>query len=104
MNWTDKLQEILTWIASHGNRLSRAGFKAPNHLSNATVHFFEADSTVPASTYADDQYTAVNPHPIVLDSDGKTPLQIFLKPAGSWRMQVHDNADEILFTQDHIAS
>lgn len=104
MNFTDKLQEILTWIASHGSRLSREGFQAPKHLSNATVYVFEADSQEPASTYADPEYTQQNPHPIVLDAAGKNPLQVHLKPAGSYRLQVHDSAGAILFTQDHIPS
>lgn len=102
MNWTEKLKEILSWIASHSQRLSRKGLELPNHLAGARVYFFEADSNTPASTYADEHCIHQNPHPIVLDTQGRVLPAVFLKPDQLYRIEVKDNVGELIFTQDHI--
>jgi hypothetical protein len=102
VNFTEKLKEILVWIASHTQRLSRKGLDLPNHLAYARVYFFETDSQTPVSTYADAAMSVQNNHPIVLDSEGKVRPSVFLKSDQRYRVEVKDNIGELLFTQDDI--
>jgi hypothetical protein len=105
VNFTEHLQEILDWIASHGKRLSRPGFQAPEHLAGARVYFFDAGTASPRSTYADEKLTIEQTHPIILGGRGTlvAPLgQCWLKPHSKYRLQVHDSDDAVLFTEDHL--
>lgn len=103
MNFTEKLKEILSWIESHSQRLSRKGMVLKNPLENAQVYFLKADSVgtlVPA--FSDVGLQQALPNPIVLDGQGHLSHQVFIKPDQIYRIEVKDEIGEILFTQDHI--
>jgi hypothetical protein len=102
MNFTEKLKEILAWVASHAQRLSRQGMTVKNPLAYAPVYFYEPNSTIPANTYEDSECTNPNVSPIVLTQQGMLPTSVFLKPDKRYRLQVHDETGELLFTQDDI--
>jgi hypothetical protein len=115
MNFTERLQVILDWIASRGKQLSREGLKAPDHLAGARVYFYEAidpeepdkGNPEPCDTYADEKLTIKQTHPIFLGARGQlvAPLnQVWLKPDSKYRVQVHDSDNVILFTEDHIST
>lgn len=84
MNFTEKLKEVLSWIASHAQRLSRKGLELPNHLANARIHLLQYGKVV---------------HTIVLDREGRLSAAVTLD-AGPYRLEVRDSAGELLFTQD----
>lgn len=96
MNWTDKLKEILSWVASHSQRLSRKGLDLPNHLVYARIYL------APSEAYSNEGLTVSHPMPIELDGQGKLQSNIFLKPETLYRLEVRDSEDEILFTEDNI--
>lgn len=103
MNFTEKLKEILSWIESHAKRLSRQGMVVRNPLENAQVYFLKADSVGTLEpTFSDVGLKQALPNPIMLDGQGRLSQQIFIKPDQIYRIEVKDEAGEMLFTQDHI--
>lgn len=105
MKFTERLQAILDWIASHGARLSRGGFKAPNHLSLATVRFTRGESvgeSIPVVVYADEHFKHQRSQPIILTPQGKLIGDIWLERDSKYRLQIHESDETILFTEDHI--
>lgn len=105
VNWTEKLKEILSWIASHSQRLSRKGLELPNHLAGAQVYFCQDDSDEPQTVYADEGLTIAHTHPIMLSARGQLDShlnQCWLKADSKYRVQVRDSDNILLFTEDHI--
>ena len=105
MNFTERLQAILDWIASHSARLSRSGVQAPNHLAGARVYFCQEDSADPQACYVDEKLTVEQTHPIIMTARGQLAghlNQVWLKPDSKYRVEVHDSDGEVLFTEDHI--
>lgn len=76
----------------------------PNHLANARIYFYEADSSRLASTYSDIALTVANQNPLVLDAEGKARPAVFIKPDQLFRLEVKDERGELLFTADHVSS
>jgi hypothetical protein len=113
MNFTERLQAMLDWVASHGKRLSREGVegvRAPDYLAGARVYFYCATDRgylEPLATYADERLTVEHTHPIILGARGQltAPVnQVWLKPGSKYRVQIHDSDGAILFTEDDIAT
>jgi hypothetical protein len=108
VNWTDKLQEILAWVASHGSRLRRKGYEPPNHLSGAFVYLLDSKSGDAAQSFTDLEETTLNTNPIVLDANGALSGLVVLPKGKIYRLEIKerdlDNGGPgaILFTQDNI--
>ena len=81
----DPLKEVLSWIASHSQRLRRKGLDLPNHLANASMYFLREGKVA---------------HTIVLDREGRLPAAVSLDQGKPYRLEVKDAAGELLFTQD----
>lgn len=77
------LPEILTWIASHAQRLKREGYTPPNHLANGRVRYFGADGT---PTFD-----------LALDADGCAPDYTHDPPPR--RIEVYDQKGTLLYAE-----
>jgi hypothetical protein len=64
-------------------------------LSGGLIYTYAAGTTTPKATYTDSTGTTPNTNPIVLDSAGRTPAQIWLT-AGDLYKFVLRNADDVL--------
>lgn len=67
----------------------------PNHLANATVYFFESGMSEPVSI-------PTGATIIVLDAQGRLRSDVVLEAGKIYRLEVRDEQDVILFTQDDI--
>lgn len=73
-------------------------------LSGGKLYVYEAGTTTPAVTYT--SYTGVtpNPHPIILDSAGRPPQQIWVSATENSKFVLKTSADVDVWTKDNIPS
>jgi hypothetical protein len=72
-----------------------------NPLAGGKIYTYVAGTTTPATTYASNTGTA-NANPIVLDSAGRTPAQIWLTSGSSYKFVLKTSTDSTIKTDDNI--
>ena len=71
-------------------------------LNGGLLYVYNAGTTTPASTYTDSSAVTNNTNPIVLDSAGRTPAQIWLTAGSSYKFVLKTSADVLIKTDDNI--
>jgi hypothetical protein len=71
-------------------------------LAGGKIGTYGAGTTTPASTYTSSTGAALNPNPIVLDSAGRPPGQIWLTDGAFYKFTISTSADVVLRTEDNL--
>lgn len=71
-------------------------------LSGGHVHTYEAGTTTNQASYTDSTGNTANANPVVLDSAGRA--DIWLDVALSYRLDVHDSADVVVYSVDVVTA
>lgn len=71
-------------------------------LAGGKIGTYRAGSTTPESTYTSSAGATLNPNPIVLDSAGRTPGQIWLTDGTAYKFTISTSADVVLRTEDNL--
>lgn len=71
-------------------------------LAGGLVYTYVAGTTTPVVTYTTNTGTIANPNPIVLDSAGRTPAQIWLTSGNSYKFVLQTSAGVTLKTDDNV--
>lgn len=71
-------------------------------LDGGLIYVYDAGTTTPAATYTDSSAVTNNTNPIVLDSAGRTPAQIWLTAGSSYKFVLKTSADVLIKTDDNI--
>lgn len=71
-------------------------------LNGGLLYVYDAGTTTPASTYTDSTAATNNTQPIVLDSAGRTPAQIWLTAGSSYKFVLQTSAGVLIKTDDNI--
>lgn len=73
-----------------------------NPLAGGLVYTYAAGTTTPAATYTSVTGLTANSNPIVLDSAGRTPYQIWLTQASSYKFILKTSVGTTLGTYDNV--
>lgn len=73
-----------------------------NPLAGGLIYTYSAGTTTPASTYTSNTGLTANPNPIVLDSAGRTPAQIWLTEGSSYKFVLQTSAGVTIKTDDNV--
>ena len=71
-------------------------------LNGGLIYTYQAGSTTPLATYTDVNGTIANTNPIVLDSSGRTPAEVWLTYGFNYKFVVKTSAAVTLGTYDNI--
>jgi len=71
-------------------------------LNGGLIYTYQAGSTTPLATYTDVNGTIANSNPIVLDSSGRTPSEIWLTYGFNYKFVVQTSAAVTLGTYDNL--
>jgi len=71
-------------------------------LSGGLIYTYDAGSTTPAATFTSSAGTDNNTNPIVLNSAGRTPAQIWLTAGSSYKFVLQTSAGVLIKTDDNI--
>jgi hypothetical protein len=71
-------------------------------LNGGLIYTYQAGSTTPLATYTDVNGTVANSNPIVLDSSGRPPSQIWLTYGFNYKFVVQTSAFVTLGTYDNL--
>lgn len=72
-------------------------------LSGGKLYTYLAGSTTPATTYTDNLGATTNANPIILDSAGRTPNEIWLAIGTSYKFILKTSTDVLIGTYDNIS-
>jgi hypothetical protein len=75
-----------------------------NPLSGGKLYTYEAGTSTPAVTYTSSTGLTPNTNPIVLDSAGRPPAEIWLTLTTDYKFIVKDSNDVIIRTYDNLSS
>ncbi len=73
-----------------------------NPLSGGLIYTYAAGTTTPAATYTSSSGLTANANPIVLDSAGRTPAQIWLTSGLSYKFVLQTSLGVTIKTDDNI--
>jgi hypothetical protein len=73
-----------------------------NILSGGKIYTYAAGTTTPQGTYTSSLGTVLNPNPIILDSSGRLPEDIWLSSGLKYRFVLEDSASVQLGEYDEI--
>jgi hypothetical protein len=73
-----------------------------NPLSGGLIYTYAAGTTTPAATYTSYTGGTANANPIVLDSAGRTPAQIWLTEGSSYKFVLQTSLGVTIKTDDNI--
>jgi len=73
-----------------------------NPLAGGLIYTYAAGTTTPAATYTSSSGGTANANPIVLDSAGRTPAQIWLTEGDSYKFVLQTSLGVTLKTDDNI--
>jgi hypothetical protein len=73
-----------------------------NPLAGGLIYTYGAGTTTPAATYTSFDASAANSNPIVLDSAGRTPAQIWLTEGSSYKFVLQTPLGVVIKTDDNI--
>ena len=71
-------------------------------LSGGKIYTYAAGTTTPQTTYTSEDGTDANPNPVVLDSGGRLPEDMWLSQGGVYRFVLTDSNDVQIGTYDNI--
>ena len=71
-------------------------------LAGGKIGTYLAGTTTPASTFTSSAAVVLNPNPIVLDSAGRPPEQIWLADGTTYKFTISTSADVVLRTEDNL--
>jgi hypothetical protein len=72
-------------------------------LSGGKINTYLAGTTTPTATYTDNTGNTPNPNPIILDSSGRVPQEIWLPTGQSYKFVVTDSNNNPIGTYDNIS-
>ena len=75
-----------------------------NVLSGGKVYTYAAGTTTPAATYTSNLGSAANSNPIILDSAGRPPQEIWFPIGTTFKFVVKTSTDTLIGTYDNIPS
>lgn len=73
-----------------------------NPLSGGKMYTYAAGTTTPAPTYTSNSGSTANPNPIILNSAGRPPSQIWLNNNATYKFVLATSNDVVLWTMDNI--
>lgn len=73
-----------------------------NPLAGGLIYTYAAGTTTPAATYTSSSGGTANANPIVLDSAGRTPAQIWLTEGSSYKFVLQTSLGVTIKTDDNI--
>jgi hypothetical protein len=73
-------------------------------LSGGLVYAYDAGTTTPRATYTDNTGGTANANPIVLDSAGRTPAEIWLTEGYAYKFVVRTSAGVLIGSYDNIVA
>lgn len=73
-----------------------------NPLAGGLVYTYSAGTTTPIATYTSSSGSTANTNPIVLDSAGRTPAQIWLTEGNSYKFVLQTSLGVTIKTDDNI--
>lgn len=71
-------------------------------LAGGLIYVYDAGTTTPAATYTSSSASTNNTNPIVLDSAGRTPAQIWLTAGASYKFVLQTSTGVLIKTDDNI--
>lgn len=71
-------------------------------LNGGLIYTYDAGTTTPATTFTDSSGATNNTNPIVLDSAGRTPAQIWLTAGASYKFILQTSTGVTIKTDDNI--
>ena len=71
-------------------------------LAGGLIYTYQAGSSTPLATYTDNGGTTANANPIVLDSAGRVPYEIWLLTGYSYKFVIQSAAATTLITLDNL--
>lgn len=71
-------------------------------LAGGLIYTYSAGTTTPAATYTSNTGGTANANPIVLDSAGRTPAQIWLTEGSSYKFVLQTSTGTLIKTDDNI--
>jgi hypothetical protein len=71
-------------------------------LNGGQVYTYQAGSSTPLTTYADNSGLIPNTNPIILGTDGKIPSELWLTAGYNYKFVVEDSASTVVKTYDNI--
>lgn len=71
-------------------------------LSGGKLYVYAAGTTTPVTTYTDDTGTVPNTNPVILDSAGRVPNQIWLTSGATYKFVLATSTNVILWTKDDV--
>lgn len=71
-------------------------------LSGGKLYVYTAGTTTPATTWTNNSGAVPNTNPIVLDSAGRTPFEIWLNSGVTYKFVLKTSADVLIGTYDNI--
>lgn len=71
-------------------------------LSGGKLYTYTAGTTSPATTYTTNNGTIPNTNPIILDSAGRVPNQIWLQNDVSYKFVLNSSTDTLVWTKDNV--
>ena len=71
-------------------------------LAGGLLYTYTAGTTTPAATYTSSTGSTANSNPIILDSAGRTPSQIWLDSTSSYKLILRDSNLVQIWSNDNI--
>ena len=73
-----------------------------NVLSGGKIYTYAAGTTTPAATYTSSNGITANSNPIILNSAGRVPYEIWLTNGVSYKFVLKDSNDTLIGTWDNL--
>lgn len=73
-------------------------------LSGGKLYTYSAGSTSPLTTYTSSSGSTLNPNPIILDSAGRVPAEVWVNSSSIAKFVLKDSNDVLIGTWDNIPS
>lgn len=73
-------------------------------LSGGKLYTYSAGSTSPLTTYTSSSGSTLNPNPIILDSAGRVPAEVWVNSSSIAKFVLKDSTDVLIGTWDNIPS
>ena len=73
-------------------------------LSGGKLYTYSAGSTSPLATYTSSSGATLNPNPIILDSAGRVPAEVWVNSSSIAKFVLKDSTDVLIGTWDNIPS
>ncbi len=73
-----------------------------NPLAGGLIYTYAAGTTTPAATYTSVTGLIANSNPIVLDSAGRTPQEIWFTQGSTYKFSLRDSGGSVIGTYDNL--